>query len=99
MAKWQDGIAHKPLLVFSLVNVTSTTWQNILPYTHKKGERPPIRMVSQRNPMHNNTLSVLWVLFLWSKQAYSLVANQLIARFRSAMERREQDHADVQCVL
>ena len=36
MAKRQDGIAHRPFLLFSLVNGTSTVWQNILPYTRKK---------------------------------------------------------------
>ena len=78
MAKWQDVSAHRPFLVFSLVNDDVIVWQNcmakcILPYTrYENGVCASIKMVSQRNHTHNETLSVLRVLFLW----YTPKANQ-----------------------
>ena len=67
MAKWQDVSAHRPFLVCSLANDDVIVWRNIFPYTHNKnGVCASIKMVSQRNRTHNETLSVLRVLFLWS---------------------------------
>ena len=65
MVKWQDVSAHTFSSVF-IVNDDVIVWQNILPYErNKNGLCATIKMVSQRNRAHNETLSVLQFLFLW----------------------------------
>ena len=74
MGKWQDVSAHRPLLVCSLVNNGVTVRQNILPYTrNKNGVCASIKMVSQRNRTHNETLGVLRVLFLCRTPKHSQI--------------------------
>ena len=67
---WQDVSAHRPFLVFIVHWWCHHMAKYFAIYTrNKNGACAYIKMVSQWNHTHNETLCLLRVLFLWSKHS------------------------------